>query len=237
MDLCYISVPLFLYNTGMSSAWNIYRWLGFVWLAAGCSFINFSGHYYTLPADYSTELALIWNRIETQLPIKNEYQIHVIRGRDSDRLDGVPAVSGRTVYLPEDFVKYVYQNYYNDRFHIFGSVIVHELAHIEYDLPSSPPEKHFETDQAAIRLLGGDLPTAEYYYKSLYVMKDYWFARKGVAGHALNAAWNLVNAASLVYGGPAYFADLYATDLDQRMKLIAKQYKLKSCGPFRRSRG
>jgi len=227
----------FLYNAGMLIAKSRGMCLISILLIAGCSFINFSANYYTPPADYTAELGLIWNKIRNQIPLKHQYHVRIIRDRDSDRLDGVPAVSGTTVLLPDDFVKYVYQNYYNDRFKIFGSVIVHELAHIEYDLPSSPPEKHFETDVAAIKLLGNDMAAAEYYYKSLYVMKDYWFARKGVAGHALNAAWNLVNAASLVYGGPAYFADLYATDLDRRMKLIVKNYKLRARGPFPRSRG
>jgi len=203
---------------------------------SGCSFINFSANYYRPPANYQQEIVLIWKNLTAQIPLKYDYKISIIGGKDSDRLNGVPAISERNVLLPGDFVKYVYQNYYDDRSKIFSSVIIHEIAHVEFDLPSKPVEKHVETDMRAIQLLGGGESTVRYYYRSLYAMKNYWFARKGVAGHALNAGWNALNLGSLALGGPAAFIDWYATDLEKRMGLIAKHYGLRARGPFKRSR-
>jgi hypothetical protein len=68
-------------------------------------------------------------------------------------------------------------------------------------------------------------------------MKNYWYARKGVAGHALNAGWNTANAALLVVTGHGHFADWFATDLDERMKLIANSNKIYSSDCFPRSAG
>jgi len=202
----------------------------------GCSFINFSANYYTPPTHYRQEVALAWQKLHSQLPLKKEYRLRLVNGRDSDRLNGVPAVSENTVLLPDDFVKYVYQNYYSDRLKIFGSILVHEITHPEYDLPSRPPKQHFRADVAAITLLGNSRGVAQDYYNSLRVMKDYWFARKGVGGHALNAAWNTLNAGLLLVTGRGYFADFYATDLEQRMGLIAQRYQLSHTRGFNRSR-
>ena len=202
-------------------------------LTNGCSVINFSANYYAPPANYQKEVSDIWEKVTAQLPLKNAYRARIIQGRDSNRLDGIPAVSDRTVLLPNDFVKYIYQNYYNDRAKILVNVMVHEICHPEFGLPSKPPEEHFKADMAAIKLLGGDIKTAQYYYQSLYVMKNYWYARKGVAGHALNLGWNAINGVSAVLGGPAAFADFYATDLSHRMNLIAQQFRpiSRSCFP------
>ena len=128
-----------------------------------------------------------------------------------------------------------YQNYYDHRFKILASVIVHEMVHTEYGLPSKPADKHVQVDFVALDLLSADGDVAADYYRSLFVMKNYWFARKGVAGHALNAGWNAANAALLVFGGPAMFADWYATDLSGRMRQISQRYQLRTIKCFERS--
>lgn len=204
-------------------------------LLSGCSTINFSANYYTPPENYQTEISQLWQKLRTQLKLKGEYRVHLIEGKDADKQKGIPFISNQTVFLPKDFVKYVYQNYYDDRFKILTSVIAHEVCHGEYNLPSKPPDEHFKTDIVAIKLLGPDTETAEYYFKSLYVVRNYWFARKGMAGHALNAGWNMMSVASLVFGGPAFFMDLYATDLDRRMQLLVKEYKLTSNACFKQT--
>ncbi len=206
-------------------------------LLSGCSLVNFSANYYTLPDNYRYELSQTWKKVNEQLPIKKRYTISIIDGRDSNRLNGVPAISGNHVLLPMDFVKYVYQNYYDDRFTIFSSVMVHEISHEEFDLPSSPPLEHLKSDIRAIGLLGGGPEVARDFYRSLYVMKNYWFARKGMAGHALNTGWNAVNLVSVAVGGPGFFKDWYATDLEQRMKLIARHFDFKDRSSFPRSSG
>ena len=215
-----------------------FRWVVtvLVMCLSGCSFLNFSANYYTPPVHYQNEIVQIWQNLTTQIPFKYQYKISIIDGKDSNRLDGIPAISDRNVLLPEDFVKYVYQNYYDDRGKIFTSVIIHEVSHSEFDLPSKPPEEHVKTDAMAIELLGANSNAPEYFYKSLYVMKNYWFARKGVAGHSLNVGWNALSLASAALGGPSLFIDWYATDLNKRMAWIAKRYALKSKQPFKRSK-
>ena len=204
-------------------------------VTSGCSVINFSANYYTPPGNYQAEIMSIWRDLNVQIPFKNQYKISLMQRRDSRKLNGIPAISDKTVFLPLDFVKYVYQNYYDDRVKIFVSVIIHEVSHVEYGLPSKPPKQHVKTDVTAIKLLGEETAIAQDYYRSLFVVKNYWFARKGVAGHSLNAGWNILNGASLFFGGPAYFADFFATDLSQRMKIIAQHYALPSRKCFKRS--
>jgi hypothetical protein len=211
------------------------RWLLIILSLSGCSVVNFSANYYDLPPNYRNEISELWQKLKAQSHFKNDYAVSIISGRDSRRLKGIPAISNNTVLLPEEFIKYCYQNYYYDRLKIFTSVIVHEISHPELNLPSRPPKQHFQADLAAIKMLGDDKGTAYYYYKSLYVVKNYWFARKGMAGHTLNASWNALNGASLLLGGPAYFADFFATDLSERMNMIAKHYSLRSPACFERS--
>lgn len=218
----------------MTNKFRLPLWLSCL-IASGCSVINFSANYYEPPSNYQLEVSEIWGKLKQQLPLKYDYDVRIIAGRDSNRLNGIPAISNKTVLLPNDFVKYIYQNYYDDRAKILTGVMVHEMCHVEYKLPSKPAGKHSQTDIAAIKLLGDNRTTANYYYKSLYVMKNYWFARKGVAGHTLNAGWNAINGVSYALGGPAWFADFFATDLTQRMDLIAKHYKILSTNCFERS--
>lgn len=215
---------------------NLFELCAVILCLTGCSVINFSANYYTPPRNYQHEIVEIWQKVKQQIPLKHDYNIILVEGQDSRKLKGIPAISNNTVVLPQDFVKYVYQNYYDDRARIFASVIVHELTHREYDIPSRPAEKHFQADVAAIKLLGDNRRAAEYYYKSLYVVKNYWFARKGVAGHTLNASWNILNGVSYAVGGPACFADFFATDLSQRMNLLARHYHLPSGICFERSK-
>ena len=202
---------------------------------SGCSTINFSANYYNLPDTYQTEISFIWQKLKSQLKLKNEYSLQMIDGADSKKANGVPFISNTIVYVPKDFIKYVYQEYYDDRFKILINVITHEICHTEYHLPGAPVSEHFKVDVYAISLLGGDTQTADYFYKSLFVVKNYWFARKGMAGHALNFGWNALSGASLAFGGPSFFMDLYATDLNQRMEMIKHQYKLESRQCFKQT--
>lgn len=206
-----------------------------LYLLSGCSTVNFSANYYSPPENYQQEAVAFWRVATQNLTLKNDYVITFIEGADSRRLKGIPAISGNVVHLPIDFVKYVYQNYYHDRARILISVIAHEVCHREFGLPSQPPVEHLKTDVAAIKLMGENSETAENYYRSLVVMKDYWFARKGMAGHAVNLGFNAVGMASAFYGGPGFFGDLYGTDLNKRLALLRKHYKIRRSGKFKRS--
>lgn len=201
----------------------------------GCSTVNFSAHYYDPPAGYRQEVWALFEKVQSDLALKNRYQLRVV---EKDETHGIPAISGTLVILPEDFVKYIYQNYYDHRNIILTCVIAHEMAHREFDLPVEPVETHFQVDRAAIGLLGGEqYQNAVYFYKTLYVLRNYWFARKGVAGHTLNIGWNVLNAASYALGGPAHFRNWFATDTKQRMKFLIKEYGVKERGAFPRSTG
>ncbi len=204
---------------------------------AGCSFVNFSGNYYDLPPAAYSDVHRMWRGLKKDLALKHSYKYVILADREFKKSRGIPAIAGDTVIIPENFLKYIYQNYYDHRLVILTSVIVHEMCHREYDLPSKPPEQHFQVDRYAIALLGKGEGSATYYYQSLQVMKDYWFARKGVAGHAFNAGWNAANAAALMLTGHGHFADWFATDLDERMRLIARSYPLATRAAFPRSTG
>lgn len=214
---------------------NKFKLIAVCFFLNGCSVVNFSANYYRPPANYKDEIVSIWRNITMQIHLKRRYQISIINGKNSNKLNGIPAISNNTVFLPEDFIKYIYQNYYDDRAKIFTVIIVHELCHTEFNLPSKPIYDHFKVDLKAIEVLGRDNNTPEYFYKTLAVIKSYWFARKGVAGHALNVGWNAANLTSVAFGGPGFFGDLYATDLNKRMKLIYKNFHLKSKASFKRS--
>lgn len=202
---------------------------------SGCSVVNFSANYYTPPPGYRQEVLSLYNGVVHQVGFGRQVQLRILTERQTKGLKGIPASSGNTVILPENFVKYVYQNYYNDRNVVLTCVIVHELSHIQYDLPSRPPKEHFKTDVQAIAVMGNNPETVKNYYSSLQVMKDYWFARKGMAGHTFNVGWNAVNAASMAVGGPGVFVDWFATDLNERMKLIARNFKIPARMTLRRS--
>jgi len=209
----------------------------FILTISGCATINFSANYYTPPDNYLTEVKTLWNKVTSEIPLEYKYSVTIARGQDSKKLKGIPAISNNIVILPEEFIKYVYQNYYNDRNIIFTCTIVHEVSHTEFNLPSSPPEQHFQTDVKAIQLLGSkDSDTTNNYYKSLQVMRNYWFARKGMAGHALNVGWNALNVAALVFLGHGYFVDWFATDLTERLNLISKGFSIPSGACFKRSK-
>jgi hypothetical protein len=101
----------------------------------------------------------------------------------------------------------------------------------------STAQAHFQVDVKAAELLGGKADiTASDFYKSLFVLRNYWFSRKGMGGHLFNAGWNLVNVATLVYGGSGYFRDWFATDVSKRMSLYIKHYKIKNRSCFIHSR-
>lgn len=204
----------------------------FVSFVNGCATVNFSANYYTLPEAYQAEVQSVWQKLFVQYQLSDGYKISVLEGDDEKKAKGIPFISGQTVYLPKIFVKYVYQNYYDDRFIVLTSVIAHELCHALYHLPSEPPDAHFQTDMAAIKLLGTSQETVRNYFNSLVVVKNYCFARKGMAGHALNVGINALSVGSMVMGGPGVFVDLYATDLTRRLKLIKREFRLGSVKGF-----
>jgi hypothetical protein len=201
-------------------------------LVSGCATVNFSANYYTLPDTYQAEVQSVWQKLSAGYQLSGDYRISVIEGDDEKKAKGIPFISNQTVYLPKIFIKYVYQNYYDERFIVLTSVISHEVCHKLYGLPSEPPDAHFQTDLAAIKLLGTSKETVENYFNSLVVVKNYCFARKGMAGHALNVGFNALSVGSMVMGGPGVFMDLYATDLTRRLKLIKREYRLGSVKGF-----
>lgn len=201
----------------------------------GCSTVNFSANYYTPPGNYQAEVKKIWGSSMKKFALKNQYALRIVSDSECS-IKGIPEISGYSVKIPESFIKYIYQNYYDDRASIIDCTVAHEVSHVEYSLfNQSTPQAHFETDKKAIELLcSKGICSAQDYYKSLFVLKNYWFARKGLGGHAFNVGWNVVQVASMAYGGPASFRDWFATDLSKRMAYISKQYKVRSGSCFKR---
>jgi len=220
-------------------------WIDKVWLfilasltLVGCSTLNFSANHYSPPSGYLTEVKEDWGELTARFTLKYNYTMDIVTDIQCQGLKGIPEIQNTNVRLPDKFVRYIYQNYYQDRFKVLSSIFAHEICHVEYGLPSSPPQVHFQTDQKAIEMLRSkNICSGVDYYKSLFVLRNYWFARKGVGGHAFNIGWNILQVASLVYAGSAHFVDWFATDLDKRLQLIARQYKIKGYSCFKRSQG
>lgn len=185
-----------------------------------------------LTTDHQKEVRHLLQKINTDFPLKHEYQVRILPNKQMKDTKGVPAISGSILAFPEDFVKYVYQKYYHHRLKIFTCIMVHEIVHTEFDLPSRPPPQHYLTDRAAIKLMGESQESIQYYYDSLRVMKKYWLASRSVGGHMWNVGWNLGNAALLAYVGQGYFVDWFATDLKERMKLLRKEYDINKRSSF-----
>jgi len=192
---------------------------------SGCATLNFSANYYSPPSNYKSEVNNLWTEINSNFSLKYKYTLRIVDDNEC-QMPGIPENDNGVVKLPVNYLKYVYQNYYDNRFTILTCLIVHELCHSEYDLPDNPPETHFQTDLKAISLLSCYTTiSAEDYYKSIYVVKNYWFARKGIAGHAFNVGWNALQIVSLVNGGSYCFMDWFATDLDVRLNLLSSKYE------------
>ena len=199
-------------------------WVIIILFLNGCATLDFSAHHYTPPSNYRAEVGQLWKELIYNLPLKYSYSMRIVSDK-ACKTKGVPEIASRVVKMPNNYIKYVYQNYYEDRFTVLACMIAHELCHTEYNLPDKPPEVHFQTDEKAISLLFNYTTiSAHDYYKSMSVLKNYWFARKGVAGHTLNVGWNVLQVVSLVKGGPYCFADWFATDLDKRFSLLSKRY-------------
>jgi len=206
-------------------------------LLSGCATVNFSANYYTPPDNYQAEVRKLWHEFMSRVSLLYDYKMNIVSEHECK--NGIPEIEQRTVKIPDNFIKYIYQNYYEDRFKVLLCTASHEVCHIEYNLlDQSTPEAHFQVDQKAIEVLKTiTICSTEDYYKSLMVMRDYWFARKGAGGHMFNVGWNILNAASVAYGGSGYFVDWFATDLDGRLALISKQYGIESGSRFKRSLG
>jgi hypothetical protein len=203
---------------------------------SGCATVNFSANYYTPPANYRVQVRDSWDELIRKTKVSGNYQMAIVP--EGACKMGIPEIEGRLVKLPDSFIKYVYQNYYADRQKIFDCVIAHEISHVEYNLHNmSTPKAHYEVDKKAMELLNSfGICRPQDYYNTFIVLKSYWFARKGVAGHMANAGWNLISAASVVCGGPGYFANWFATDLDKRIALIRKYNKIPGNSRFKRSK-
>lgn len=201
----------------------------------GCATVNFSANYFTPPDNYKDEVKNEWSGLTGKFALKNQYLLKLVSDRECST-PGIPEINGNTVKIPETFIKYIYQNYYDNKFLVLNCIISHELCHTEYSLYNqSTPQAHFQVDKKAIELLQDkNICTAQDYYKSLFVLRNYWFARKGVAGHTFNIGWNVAQVASLVYAGSANFVDWFATDLDKRLALISKAYRVRSGSCFKR---
>ena len=208
-----------------------------VFMLSGCATINFSANYYTPPDNYRAEVKSLWDEYLAHASLSTGYKLNIVSDREC--MDGIPEIEQTTVKFPDNFIKYVYQNYYDSRFKVLLCVASHEVCHNEYRLfDQSNPKAHFQVDQKAIELIKARTSfSSEDYYASLMVVKDYWFARKGVGGHLFNAGWNMASAASMFYGGPGYFRDWFATDLSGRLALISRRYKVHSGSRFQRSPG
>ena len=162
----------------------------------GCATVNFSANYYTPPDNYRTQVRDIWDELIKKTKVSGNYQMAIVA--DGACKMGIPEIEARLVKLPDSFIKYVYQNYYADRKKIFDCVVAHEISHVEYDLHNiSTPKAHYEVDKKAMDLLSNaGICRPQDYYNTFIVLKNYWFARKGMAGHMANAGWNLRPAAS-----------------------------------------
>lgn len=207
-----------------------------LFLLTGCATVNFSANYYVPPQNYRAEIEGLWREFVSAVPLKYVYSFHIVSDRECKA--GIPYIEKHDLKIPDNFLKYTYQNYYVDRFVILSSLVAHEICHAEYGLANGrTPKEHFAVDKKAIEMLAkADICSAEDFYKSLQVMRSYWFARKGVGGHMFNVGWNVLNLACMAYTGNGYFANWFATDLEARLKLISREYKVRSGTNFKRSK-
>ncbi len=216
---------------------------------SGCATLNFSSKYYNPPSDYQAEVKAICgkliNGLKTTPGLKYNYKIKICTERET-KPSGIPQVapdkqlpggSNFTIYLPDYFIRYVYEFYYKYREVILASIITHEIAHREFNLPDIPPAAHYLTDKAAVeKLLCYTPATITDFYNSLYVLHYYWKARKGAAGHAGNILLNVGSVASAAFGGPSFFGDLYATDVTTRIYKFRRDFPAYSKIIFKRSK-
>jgi len=192
----------------------------------GCATVNFSSKYYTPPPDYKDDVALVFNTITKSVPLKYTYAYKISKDRETE-IPGVPQIKNGEISIPDYFLRYIYEFYYNNRFEILICIFLHEMAHSEFNLPDKPPETHYLCDREAIeRLLKpyNTLYGVNDFYSALCVVDNYWRARKGLGGHLFNIGWNVLNAISLFYGGSGSIGDLYAVDIATRVQLTRRDY-------------
>jgi len=215
----------------------------------GCASLNFSSKYYNLPSSYRSQVGAICDKLISNLKadpgLKYNYKVKICSEKET-KTPGVPQVGidketpggvNFTIYIPEYFIRYVYEFYYKYREVILASIVTHEIAHREFNLTDSPPAAHYLTDKAAVtKLLPYTPATISDYYNSLYVLHYYWKARKGAAGHAGNLILNMGSLASAAFGGPTYFGDLFATDVTTRIYRFRRDFPAYSKITFKRSK-
>lgn len=164
-----------------------------------------------------------------RIPNAEKYKVIFCYDKCDRAASGIPYTDGVNVYIPKTFLQYVYEFYYDYRTTIITCIILHEIAHNEFNIPNKPPEQHYLCDKAAIEnllkptnILKGEVVSQ--FYSSLLVTQDYWRARKGLGGHLFNIGWNALNAVSLFYGGSGSIGDLFATDIATRINLLRRDY-------------
>lgn len=193
----------------------------------GCATVNFSSKYYTLPENYKDDIALVFNTITKSISLKYAYAYRITKDNET-ATPGVPQNENCVISIPDYFIRYVYEFYYNNRFEIFICLFLHEIAHSEFNLPSEPPKTHYLCDREAIEKLLKPYNTlygVNDFYSTLCVIDNYWRARKGLGGHFFNIGWNALNAISLFYGGSGSIGDLYAVDIATRVQLMRRDYR------------
>ena len=196
---------------------------------SGCATVNFSSKYYAPPVDYHNEVTAIHREVtdglDKSIGLKYYYSIKICSEKETTT-PGVPEIQpDHTVLIPEYFIRYVYEFYYLDRKVILTSLLCHELAHHEYNIPYNSPQTHYLTDKKAIDcLLPHTSATSLDFYNTLCIFQYYWSARKGAGGHLFNIGWNAMNIAAIALGGFGSVGDLYATDISTRISLMRRDY-------------
>ena len=186
----------------------------FIFSIFGCATIPST----LLSYNYQTDVDKVWNEIKTNLPLKLTYTYKMCLDDDKDlATKGMAQILNYTVYLPEGFLRYIYTYYYDNRSSILTCVILHELAHIEFDLLySAPPQAHYLIDKAVVEnfIKLNKLPyTIDDYYSTLKVM-SYWGANR----HRLNNAVNFLTLIAVGYGN---FID---EDFNIRLQMFSYDY-------------
>lgn len=201
---------------------------------AGCATVNFSSKYYTPQANYKDDVAYVFNTVTQSMPLKYTYSFWITEDKQTNP-PGIPQVDAKDrnnenhyrIAIPDYFVKYIYEFYYNNRYEILITIFLHEIAHIEFGIASQPPATHYLCDKSAIENLlkpHNRLYGVNEFYSMLIVMQNYWQARKGLGGHLFNIGWNVFNAATLFFYGQGTFTDWFATDIDTRINLLRRDY-------------
>ena len=84
-------------------------------LLSGCATLNFSANYYSPPSNYKAEVEKLWKELIYNLPLKYSYSIQIVSDEECNT-KGIPGINNGVVKIPDNFIKYMYQNYYEHKF-------------------------------------------------------------------------------------------------------------------------